>query len=33
MILLPEGTFKDDQISKLTFDAFKGGQLITGKLV
>lgn len=31
--ILPEGTFNDDQMSRLTLDAFKGGQFITGKLV
>lgn len=33
LFILPEGTFNDDQMSKLTLDAFKGGQFITGKLV
>jgi len=30
---LPEGTFRDDQMSILTLDGFNGGQFITGKLV
>lgn len=33
MSFLPEGTFNDDQMSRLTLDEFKGGQFITGRFV